>query len=103
MLTSRFTQFTAILGDLTHKQDLYLAFGDFGPSVECYFSNSHQASWLIQHAPALLPPGHHSEHFLGTVFEFQYYSNLSLRLDYLAWFRSAPECGTLPLFTTQSP
>jgi len=85
---SHITQFTAILGDLSHKTDLYLEFKTFGPVVEFYFTNRHQANWLRKHHPELVPPPEQpgqepSEHTLGTAFEFYYYSDLAFRLQYL--------------------
>jgi len=74
---------TAILGDLAHKSDLYLRFGTYGPTVECYFTNLHQAQFLRQHYPeAITHPGS-SVHTLGTLFEYHYYSNLTFKLSYL--------------------
>jgi hypothetical protein len=85
-------QFAAILGDLLHKQDCYLAFGDYGAVIEPYFTNENQASWLRANFPLLVPPPAQpgqepSDHSLGTVFEFHYFSDLHFRLTYLAWFR----------------
>lgn len=85
-------QFSAILGDLLHKQDVYLLFGDFGSGPEAYFSNHSQASFLRTHFPELVPPPGSpdqppSDHTLGTVFEYHYYTHLGFKLHYLAWLR----------------
>jgi len=85
-------QFAAILGDLLHKQDCYLAFGDYGSVVEPYFTNESQAAWLRTNFSSLVPPPAQpgqdpSDHTLGTVFEFHYFSDLHFRVTYLAWFR----------------
>jgi hypothetical protein len=90
-------QFAAILGDLLHKQDCYLAFGDYGVNVESYFTNESQAAWLRSNFPSLVPPSSQpdqppSDHTLGTVFEFHYFSDLHFRLSYIAWFRTDLQC-----------
>lgn len=81
-------QFSSILGDLQHKQDVYLSFLDYGKVPEAYLTNEHQAYFLTSRFPELVPPPASpgqppSDHTLGTVFEFHYYSNLSFRLAYL--------------------
>lgn len=75
-------QFSAILGDLAHKTDVYLHAGVHGPAVECLFTNHNQAQYLLDHAPELVPPGNWSPHSLGTFFEHFYYSNISFRVSY---------------------
>jgi hypothetical protein len=85
-------KFTAILGDLQHKTDLYVEFKTYGPVVEKYFLNSSQADYLRNQRPDLVPPndpsGHPpSVHQLGTVFEFNYYTSLPFRFSYLCWVR----------------
>jgi len=99
-------QFAAILGDLEHKRDVYLAVHDFGQVPEQYFTNSHQARWLRSFRSDLVPPPASpgqppSDHTLGTVFEFHYYSDISFRLLYLSTFQSF-ECQPLPLETLVS-
>jgi hypothetical protein len=91
-LTDPEVQYTAILGDLQHKQDVYLVFGTFGLRVERFFSRSHQASYLRQHHPSLVPPGHPngtppSEHTVSTAFEYYYYSRAYVRTQYLQYVR----------------
>lgn len=81
-LSLKSIQFAAILGDLTHKQDVYLSRQNFVPATTCLFSNCEQAFYL-QRFPSLIPPGDWNNHSLGTFFEFYYYSNLSFRLEYL--------------------
>nr|QYF50215.1 MAG: hypothetical protein 1 [Xinjiang sediment deltaflexi-like virus 2] len=76
-------QFAAILGDLQHKQDLYLREQNFLPSTTCAFSNCNQAHYFLTSTPSLLPPGNWNNYSIGTFFEFHYYSNLTFRLDYL--------------------
>jgi hypothetical protein len=80
-------KFSAILGDLQHKLDVYFICGDFGRIPEQFFSNEHQADYLRTHRPDLVPPSvvpdqPPSVHTLGTVFEFHYYSDLRFRFDY---------------------
>lgn len=79
-------QFTAILGDLQHKTDVYISLQDFGPDVERFFANHSQAEFLRDHFPELVPdqPGSPpSDHHLGTIFEFHYYFDLAFRFRYL--------------------
>lgn len=81
-LSLRTLQFSAILGDLQHKQDLYIATQRFDTSVSCAFSNCNQAHFLLTLHPSLIPEGNWSNHSLGTFFEYQYYTNLSFRFSY---------------------
>jgi len=83
-LTLHTIQFAAILGDLQHKQDVYISTQSFTPQVTCLFSNCAQAIFLEKHAPFLIPPGDWNTHSLGTFFEYYYYSNLTFRFSYLA-------------------
>jgi hypothetical protein len=86
-LTLATIQFSAILGDLSHKQDLYLLTQSFGISTSCHFSNTNQAGYLLTRTVSLIPIGHQwNNHSLGTFFEHFYYSNLSFRLNYLSDF-----------------
>lgn len=76
-------QFPAILGDLLHKQDLYIGTQSFGVSTTCHFANCEQANYLLTYHLDLIPAGvHWNNHSLGTYFEYQYFSNLSFRFDY---------------------
>lgn len=77
-------QFPAILGDLSHKTDVYLQRRAFTSNVTCLFANCEQAHYYLLYAPDLLPPGNYNNHSIGTFFEYQYYSNLTFRFDYLA-------------------
>lgn len=91
----RCVQLTSILGDLKHKEDVYLELQDFGPHIEAYFSNESQAQFLRRHYPELVPPPASpgqppSDHTLGTIFEFHYYTELSFRLFYLNILKSRP-------------
>jgi hypothetical protein len=84
-------QFTAVLGDLLHKQDCYILYQDYGPQVELYFSNENQAYYLRKFFSKLVPepaqPGQvPSDHTLGTIFEFHYFCDLHFRLAYQRWF-----------------
>jgi len=90
--SARDRQFTAILGDLAHKQDLYLAAGDFGPRIERYWTAKEQSAYLRAYHPDLVPPKNPngtdpSEHSVSTAFEFFYYTTPSLRVRYLRWIR----------------
>lgn len=103
-------QFTAILGDLLHKQDCYLLYGDYGKSIEDFFTNEHQAKFLRSYFPKLVPepaqPGQEpSDHTLGTVFEFHYFSDLHFRLIYRDYFLKelAPIYAGCPITTTRTP
>jgi hypothetical protein len=82
-------QYTAVLGDLLHKTDVYVHFGDYGPVPEPYFTNFHQATYLRNNYPELVPPPASpgqlpSDHTLGTIFEFHYYISPAFRSRYLA-------------------
>jgi hypothetical protein len=80
-------QFSAILGDLQQKQDLYVRTQSFEVSTTCHFSNCNQAGYLLVNHPHLIPSGNPwSNHSLGTFFEFHYYSNLTFRFSYLTDF-----------------
>lgn len=83
-LTLHSIQFAAILGDLSHKTDVYLQRQNFNSSTTCHFSNSDQAQYLRTFTPFLIPPGNWNDHSLGTFFEYFYYSNLTFRLEYLS-------------------
>jgi len=86
LLSLHSIQFAALLGDLQHKQDLYVATQDFSTTTTCFFANCEQAAWLLSFAPSLIPPGDYNNHSLGTFFEFFYYSNLTFRFAYLDSF-----------------
>lgn len=77
-------QFAAILGDLSHKQDVYLREQNFLSTTTCAFSNCNQAHYLLTTTPELVPAGNWNNHSIGTFFEYFYYSNLTFRLQYLA-------------------
>lgn len=89
-------QFTAILGDLLHKQDVYVTKQNFGPEIDRFFSNHHQANYLRAFRPDLIPPPASpnqppNDHTLGTVFEFHYYSDLNFRFTYIQRLRQSPD------------
>lgn len=86
---------TAIFGDLQHKLDLYTRYQAYGPAVEAFFTNQHQACFLREHFPSLVPPPAQpgqppSDHTLGTVFEFHYHSDLDFRFTYLRLLPDLP-------------
>lgn len=83
-LTLHSIQFAAILGDLIHKSDVYLARQNFNTTTTCLFSNAEQAHFITAAHPELIPTGNWNNHSLGTFFEFFYYSNLTFRFDYLS-------------------
>lgn len=86
MLRNRKYQFTAILGDLKHKNDVYILFGDFGSVPEAYFPNSAQAAYLRKFRPDLIDediPGRLSDHTVATIFEYCYYVDPNFASDYL--------------------
>jgi hypothetical protein len=98
-LTLHAIQFAAILGDLVHKQDVYLARQDFFSNTTCLFANTQQADFLTAHHSQLIPSGNWSPHSLGTFFEYFYYSNLTFRFSYLSYLpdlRCAPDTTCLP-------
>lgn len=91
----RTVQFTAILGDLKHKEDVYVYFQAFGPEVERYLSNSSQANFVRKVYPDLVPVPSSldqppSDHTLGTIFEYHYYSDITFRFRYLKVLRHKP-------------
>lgn len=89
-VASRSVQYKAILGDLQHKTDVYILIGDFGPVAEQFFSNSHQADYIRQQRPDLLPENPSqppSDHQIGTIFEFYYFVDPYFRSVYLAYIR----------------
>lgn len=83
-------QFSAILGDLQHKQDLYLGTASFKLSTTCHFSNCEQAGYLLTRHPWLIAREGLNNHSLGTIFEHHYYSNLTFRFAYLQDFSCIP-------------
>jgi hypothetical protein len=94
-VADRETQFTAIFGDLKHKEDVYTTLQDFGPRVEPLFSNESQAKFLKLCYPELVPPPSSpgqppSSHTLGTIFEFHYYRDVDFRFTYLNTLRAKP-------------
>jgi len=76
-------QFSAVLGDLVHKQDVYLQKQTFNSTASCHFANSVQARYLLDRYPQLIPGCPWNTHSLGTWFEHLYYSDISFRLSYL--------------------
>jgi hypothetical protein len=93
-MTPDLRQFQAVLGDLDHKRDVYLAVGTYGPAAERYFTNRHQASYLRRYRPDLVPPPAQpgqppSDHTLGTVFESTYFTDPLFRSEYLRRLRAS--------------
>jgi len=76
-------QFVAVLGDLTHKLDVYNIVGAFDRSAEKYFENHHQAQYLRNYEPGHIPSGQSSDKSLGTAFEFAYYREPTFQFNYL--------------------
>lgn len=77
LLESREHQLTAILGDLSHKRVVLIHFGTFGPAVQYYFTSAHQAEYLREHYPELVPPPQQpgqptSDKKLGDIFEWHF-------------------------------
>jgi hypothetical protein len=84
---SQFLQFTAILGDLQHKHDLFVLSQSFDNSVSCHFSSCNQAGYVLEYTPWLVPSQPPlNNHSISTLFEAQYYSNLSFKFGYLSTF-----------------
>jgi hypothetical protein len=87
--SDRWVQFAAILGDLEHKKDVYLSRREFGtPAVDTLLTNRHQATYIRQYYPELVPdkdPSGNppSTHTLGTIFEYKYYTDVQFKLIYL--------------------
>jgi len=81
-------QIKAFLGDLRHKRDVVLLLDDI-PSSLPYFTNSHQANYIRDKHPGLLPPpqnGHApSNHAIATVFEYTYADHVDFRASYITW------------------
>jgi hypothetical protein len=92
-LEDRTVKYTAILGDLQHKLDVYKLFVNFGPIVEQHLSNRAQGEYLKLKYPELVPgkdPSGNdpSEHTLGTIFEFHYYTDPYFCGLYLNWLHN---------------
>lgn len=85
-------QFDSVIGDLCHKQDVYLHFGRVDQLVvQRFITNKAQADWLREHLPGLVPPPDNSgnkpsDHSVATVFEVKY-NEPSFRSSYLSWLR----------------
>jgi len=82
-------QFSAILGDLQHKTDVYIALRSFNSPEALYLiSGVSQAKYLQFSHPELVPeapPGGNlpSIHTLATIFEFHYYKDVWFKSEYL--------------------
>lgn len=79
----RLIQFSALLGDLIHRQDVHLHFQAFGPAFVPFFDSANQTAWLLLHHPDLVCDPTWNNHTVSTVFEHFYYSDLRFRLEYL--------------------
>lgn len=95
-------QFGAVLGDAKHKQDVIIAFGSFGPEVNPYLSNAHQARWLKAVYPKLVPPKNPNgtppnDHTVATAFEYYYEIYPALQVQYRRYitFRANPQTADL--------
>lgn len=81
-------QIQAFLGDLRHKRDV-VTFLDDIPSALPYFTNNHQANYLRDKYPELLPPPQNGQapsvHAVATVFEYTYENRVEFRAAYITW------------------
>jgi len=78
----------AILGDLQHKTDVYIYFNSYDSDVTWRFSNEAQGSYLKRFERDLVPPPAQpgqppSDHTLGTIFEYHYYTSPGFRSRYV--------------------
>jgi len=101
VLSSETQTWLAILGDLHHKEDVYTHFHSYGQDINFWLSTEHQAQYLEQHHPELLPPREPngtppSKRRLAQVFEVQYQINLAFRHKYVRHLPSSsrPDNGT---------
>jgi hypothetical protein len=81
---TRIVQFAALLGDLQHRQDVHLHFGDFGPDFVPFFSSANQTAFVQLHYSNLICDPSWNNHTISTVFEYLYYSKLTFRLYYIS-------------------
>jgi hypothetical protein len=87
-------KFTAVLGDLHHKEDVYVFFGSASePIVLRLLTNLEQANYLRRRRPDLVPkpqPGNppYNDHNLGTIFEYHYYTSPVFKRQYLLFLIS---------------
>lgn len=81
-------QIKAFLGDLRRKRDVITLLDDI-PSALPYFTSSHQANYLRDQYPGLLPPPQNgrapSVHAIATVFRFTYEDHVDFRAAYITW------------------
>jgi hypothetical protein len=80
----------AYLGDVGHKRFIVEHFCALGNSVQTYFDNKHQAWFIVNHHPELVPPNNQpgfppSIHTLGTIFEYNYELSPVFRRSYSDW------------------
>lgn len=86
-------QFDAVIGDLLHKQDVYLNFGRVDSLVvQRFLTNKAQADWLKDNLPQFVPPNNPSgdppsDHTVATIFEVKY-NDPSFRVLYVRWLRA---------------
>jgi len=82
-------QFSAILGDLHHREDVYIALQSFNSrEALLLISGKSQAYYLQLHHPELVPEtppdgNKPSVHTLSTIFEFHYYKDVWFKTEYL--------------------
>lgn len=86
---SRSYKYTAILGELQSKLDLYLAAGDYNTEFEEYFSVINKSIYLKTFHKELLPfPQNRvapSDKRISAAFNFHYYQSPSFKQAYLSY------------------
>jgi hypothetical protein len=89
------SKITAFLGDLLHKKGVVEHFQQLDAVVSTYFSNSHQAWYILTARPDLVPPPESgnppSIHTLGTIFEYHYETEVNFRFQYMNWLPDTPK------------
>jgi hypothetical protein len=74
----------AFVGDLRHKEDLFLRCNLSVPKIAPFITNSHQANYITLTHPDLICDPSWNNHSLGTVFEAFYLSSPAFRSGYLS-------------------
>lgn len=82
-------QLGAFFGDLDHKREIVNKYQRVGNEVQSFYDNRHQAWYvkkffpdLVIKVPNSLPP---SDKTVGTIFEYNFHTNISFRFAYLRW------------------
>lgn len=87
-------QLRAVLGDLQHKADVYLATQRFDNDIVIkLLTNKAQADWVREYCRELLPPHNPngtppSDHTVASCFEEAYYTKPQIKVRYLDWLYS---------------